>query len=379
MGKKLRGKTKKDKPKPRNKDGTIIKKKKVIKPETHFNQILKTGTENDLENEMEKLNELNRINPTKNTKNKQKRRELVLQRRHMKKRLLSKLRRLHQKRKEEINNDENENDSNQEDNEENKDNKEKEYKPKQTTKTIEMMREKDETMIDENDTEIKEALENDEYKNYFNNEYTPQILITTSISHTGGIFRFIKELKNFLPNSYFYYRKKFDLGTIMKSAIEKEFTDIIVITERLRKPYKLLLIHLPNGPSMEFKLFDVIYQDEIEGHGVAVGYNPELMFRNFKTTLGVRVQRALNALFPKDEELKGRELITFQNHRDFIFFRYYRYIFTDNFTNVNLQEIGPRFSMRLLYVQKGLFDPEKGDYEWLYKDKMGVKRRKFYL
>jgi ribosome production factor 1 len=379
MGKKLRGKTKKDKPKPRNKDGTIIKKKKVIKPETHFNQILKTGTENDLENEMEKLNELNRINPTKNTKNKQKRRELVLQRRHMKKRLLSKLRRLHQKRKEEINNDENENDSNQEDNEENKDNKEKEYKPKQTTKTIEMMREKDETMIDENDTEIKEALENDEYKNYFNNEYTPQILITTSISHTGGIFRFIKELKNFLPNSYFYYRKKFDLGTIMKSAIEKEFTDIIVITERLRKPYKLLLIHLPNGPSMEFKLFDVIYQDEIEGHGVAVGYNPELMFRNFKTTLGVRVQRALNALFPKDEELKGRELISFQNHRDFIFFRYYRYIFTDNFTNVNLQEIGPRFSMRLLYVQKGLFDPEKGDYEWLYKDKMGVKRRKFYL
>ena len=242
-----------------------------------------------------------------------------------------------------------------------------------------MMREKDETMIDENDKEIKEALENDEYKNYFNNEYTPQILITTSISHTGGIFRFIKELKNFLPNSYFYYRKKFDLGTIMKSAIEKEFTDIIVITERLRKPYKLLLIHLPNGPSLEFKLFDVIYQDEIKGHGISVGYNPELMFKNFKTTLGFRVQRALNALFPKEEELKGRELITFQNRRDYIFFRYYRYIFTDNFTDVNLQEIGPRFAMRLLYVQKGLYDPDKGDYEWVYKDKMGVKRRKFYL
>ena len=369
MGKKLRAKTKKDKPRPRNKDGTITKKKKVVKPETHFNKVLKTGKENDLENEMEKLNELNRTNPTKNTRNKQKRRELVLQRRHMKKRLLSKLRRLHQKRKKEIN----------EEDEDDEDNEEKEHKPKQTTKTIEMLREKDETMIDENDQEMKEALENDEYKNYFNNEYTPQILITTSISHTGGIFRFIKELKNFLPNSYFYYRKKFDLGTIMKSAIEKEFTDIIVVTERLRKPYKLLLIHLPNGPSMEFKILDVMYQDEMQGHGVSVGYNPELMFRNFKTTLGVRVQRALNALFPKDEELKGRELITFQNQRDFIFFRYYRYIFTNNFTDVNLQEIGPRFTMRLLYVQKGLFDPEKGDYEWMYKDKMGVKRRKFYL
>ena len=350
MGKKLREKTKKDKPRKRNKDGTLIKKKKVVKPETNFNKIIKTGSENDLENEMEKLNELNRINPTKNTKNKQKRRELVLLRRHMKKRLIGKLRRLHQKRKDDL------------DQEEEEDNENKRIKQ---TKTIEMLREKDETMIDENDKEIKEALENDEYKNYFNNEYTPQILITTSISHTGGIFRFIKELKNFLPNSYFYYRKKYDLGTIMKSAIEKEFTDIIIITERLRKPYKLLLIHLPNGPSMEFKLFDVIYQDEIQGHGISVGYNPELMFKNFKTTLGFRVQRALNALFPKDEELKGRELITFQNHRDYIFFRYYRYIFTDNFTNVNLQEIGPRFSMRLLNVQKGLFDPEKGEYECL--------------
>ena len=86
---------------------------------------------------MEKLNELNKTNPTKNTKNKQKRRELVLLRRHMKKRLSGKLRRLHQKRKEDM-------EENEEEDEENK-----EYKPKQVTKTIEMMREKDETMIDE--------------------------------------------------------------------------------------------------------------------------------------------------------------------------------------------------------------------------------------
>ena len=375
MGKKIRAKTKKDKPRPKNKDGTIIKKKQVIKPETQFNKVLKTGNENDLANEMERLSELNRLNPTKNTKNKQKRRELVLQRRHMKKRLLGKLRRMHQKRMEVLNED----DDNEEVEDENGEKKNKKYVPKQATKTIDSMREKDETLFDENDKEIKEALENDEYKNYFNNEYSPQILLTTSIAHTGGIFRFIKELKNFIPNSYFYYRKKFDLGTIMKSSIEKGFTDILVVTERLRKPYKLLLIHLPNGPTMEFKLFNVVYQDEIKGHGTSAGHNPELMFRNFKTTLGYRVQRALNALFPRDEELKGRELITFQNQRDYIFFRYYRYMFTEDFKSANLQELGPRFAMRLLYVQKGLFDPEKGDYEWLYQDKMGVRRRKFYL
>ena len=85
MGKKIRAKTKKDKPRPKNKDGTIIKKKQIIKPETKFNKILKTGTENELENEMEKLNELNRINPTKNTKNKQKRRDSQIKKRLKKK------------------------------------------------------------------------------------------------------------------------------------------------------------------------------------------------------------------------------------------------------------------------------------------------------
>ena len=35
----------------------------------------------------------------------------------------------------------------------------------------------------------------------------------------------------------------------------------------------------------EFNVFYAKNKDEIDGHGVAVGYNPELMFRNFKTTL----------------------------------------------------------------------------------------------
>jgi hypothetical protein len=39
MSKKIRAKKKKDKPRPKNKDGTIIKKKQVIKPETRFNNI----------------------------------------------------------------------------------------------------------------------------------------------------------------------------------------------------------------------------------------------------------------------------------------------------------------------------------------------------
>ena len=370
MGKKIRDKVKKLRPKKKNKDGTLPKKKQVIKPENKINKTIKTGSESDLREELEHFNEVNRKNPSKNIKNKEKRRELVMLRSSMKNRLKAQLRRKHQKRKEDLGIESDDEDNSDAEHEEN---------IKKIPHTIESLREKDETMIDENDTEIKKALECDEYIDYFNGETEPQILLTTSIKHTGAIFRFMRELKNFLPNSYFYYRKKFDLGTIINKSIEKGFTDIIVVTERLRKPYKLLLIHLPNGPSLEFKLYNVIYQNEIEGHGTSAGHNPELLFKNFKTNLGFRLSRILNGLFPRNEELKGRELVTFHNQRDYIFFRYYRYIFTDDFQNVNLQEIGPRFVMRLLFLQKGLYDPEHGEYEWLYTDKMGVKRRKFYL
>lgn len=361
MGKKLREKTKKDKRKKKPKNTNSLPKKPKIKPQNVTNKVLKEGSVNDLQNELQKLSELNRLAPSKNTKNKEKRRELVMLRKGMKKKILSKLRRKHQQREEMLNENEGE-----------------KYTPRKTM-TIENMREKDETFIDTNDKDLQAIIENDEYKPYFNNEIPPAVVITTSIDHHDCLYKFIRELKNIIPNSEFYYRKKLTIAQVIKESIEHNYTDIIIVTERSQEPYKLILIHLPSGPTLEFKLMDIIYQDEIPGHGTSAGHNPELLFKNFNTTLGQRVKRALNALFPRNEELKGRELVTFHNQRDYIFFRYYRYIFTDEYSKVNLQELGPRFVMRLQYVQKGLYDPDEGEFEWVYSDKMGVKRRKFYL
>ena len=371
MGKKLREKTKKDKPKRKNKEGMPPKKLK-ISPNLVTNKVIKEGTENDLQKELEKLNELNRVNPSKNTKNKQKRRELVLMRKSMKKRLMAQIRRKHQQREEALKDSESENEGNSEE-------KPEKTSHKQSPKTIDMMREKDETLYDQNDEEMKEILSCDEYLDYFNNKTEPQILLTTSIKHTKAIYRFMRELKNVIPNSYFYYRKKVDIGIIINEAIERGYTDIIIVNEQIRKPYRLILIHLPYGPTFEFKILDVTYQDEIKGHGKSEGHNPELLFKNFNTTLGTRLSRGLHALFPQNEQLKGRELVVFHNQRDYIFFRYYRYIFKEEFKEVSLQEIGPRFTLRLLSVQRGTYDPILGDYEWIYSDKMGVRRRKFYL
>jgi len=254
-----------------------------------------------------------------------------------------------------------------------------EDQPVQATKTIDNQREHDETYIDNDDQELIEEKQNDEFTSYFNNEYEPQIMITTSTKYTPSIFKIIKELTETIPNCYFYYRKNYALKEIIELAKEKNFSDIIVIQERHRKPYRMILTHLPDGPTAEFKISNVYYHDEIEHNAKVTPHNPEIIFKNFSTKLGLRTSRMLNCLFPQKVDQDGRRVVTFHNQRDYIFFRHHRYMFSDDFEKVHLQEIGPRLTFRLLSIQKGTFDNEFGEYEWLYKNSMGVRRRKFYL
>lgn len=44
-----------------------------------------------------------------------------------------------------------------------------------------------------------------------------------------------------------------------------------------------------------------------------------------------------------------------------------------------LQELGPRFTLRLVSLQKGTFDSKGGEFEWVHKPEMDTSRRKFHL
>ena len=44
-----------------------------------------------------------------------------------------------------------------------------------------------------------------------------------------------------------------------------------------------------------------------------------------------------------------------------------------------LQELGPRFTMKLLSLQRGTFDSKNGEYEWVFTTKLAKNRLKFSL
>lgn len=153
-----------------------------------------------------------------------------------------------------------------------------------------------------------------------------------------------------------------------------------MLDEKSKVATGLVVSRLPAGPSMAFKMTSSMLSADIEGHGNATAHVPEIFLNGFATRLGRRVGRLIASLFPRQAEHEGRRLATFHNQRDFIFFRQHRYIFADDGKRVRLQELGPRFTLKLKWVLDGVADVKGGAYEWFHKrHRMETSRRKFNL
>lgn len=252
--------------------------------------------------------------------------------------------------------------------------------------TIESLREKDFTIVDNLDDsdneELQKELETDDFSEYFNREYTPKVLITYADNPVTKTRKFGIELARIIPNSIAKIRNRSSIKKMVKSAIRENFTDIMIINENNREPNGLVAIHLPNGPTAHFKLSNVRITKEIRrSHLEFSKHRPEVILTNFSTRLGITVGRMLGALFHHDPEFKGRRAVTFHNQRDYIFFRHHRYEFTKEGNRAKLRELGPRFTLKLRSLQEGTFDSKSGDYDWMITNKRHAMegRRRFFL
>jgi len=259
--------------------------------------------------------------------------------------------------------------------------------PKLVPKTIDNMREYDETTVGgkegtEEDEEVEHDIVNDEFSEYFNKSYVPKILITCSDNPHSKTIAFIKELTRIIPNSEPKWRKNASIKKMVKDAVKLDYTDIIIINEDNRSPNGLVVTHLPEGPTAHFKLSNVkITKDLRKDWKQITAHRPEVILNNFTTRLGHGIARMLAALFHYEPQFTGQRVATFHNQRDYIFFRHHKYDFKST-EKVRLREMGPRFTLKLRSYQKGTFDSKFGDYEWIISNKrhdMETSRRKFFL
>merc|ERR1712029_291881 len=259
--------------------------------------------------------------------------------------------------------------------------------PKLVPKTIDNMREYDETTVGgkegtEEDEEVEHDIVNDEFSEYFNKTYEPKILITCSDNPHSKTIAFIKELTRIIPNSEPKWRKNASIKKMVKDAVKLDYTDIIIVNEDNRSPNGLVVTHLPEGPTAHFKLINVkITKDLRKDWRQITAHRPEVILNNFTTRLGHGIARMLASLFHYEPQFTGQRVATFHNQRDYIFFRHHKYDFKST-EKVRLRDMGPRFTLKLRSYQKGTFDSKFGDYEWIISNKrhdMDTSRRKFFL
>jgi ribosome production factor 1 len=272
---------------------------------------------------------------------------------------------------------------------------------KAVPKTLDNTREVEPTMVMQ-DPEVAADEAEDEFARYFHSETPPKVLVTTRPRPSQKLFHFIADLQQLIPKLHFYPRKSFSLKEICQFASNRDFTHVIVLSENAKHCNGMTIAHIGGnemiGPTAFFKVSNVVTSQNIPNHGASTSHIPELNLHGFGTRLGHRVGRLLGSLFPHDAEFQGRQVVTFHNQRDYVFVRHHRYIFEEkknmkqakqepdkplgikDRVKARLQELGPRFTLKLRWVQSGTFDTQFGEYEWIHKRKeMDTTRRRFHL
>jgi len=221
----------------------------------------------------------------------------------------------------------------------------------------------------------------DEFAAYYSNEKKPKLMISTRPKCSRKLYPFIGDLMQMIPNAFYYPRKHFSMEEMVKQAMDKGFTHLVILAEKQKACNGLLVTHLPTGPTAFFRLSSFQAGATIPGHGRPTSHIPELILNNFVTRLGRRTGRFLGSLFPHQPQFEGRQVVTFHNQRDFSFVRHHRYIYRkeNDKTRARLQELGPRFTLKLNWLQEGVFDDKFGEYEWLRRKTMDVEKLKFNL
>lgn len=100
---------------------------------------------------------------------------------------------------------------------------------------------------------------------------TPKILVTTSINAT--IHQEAQDIATLFPNSQYIprsahrYGHKYSVREICKFAKNREFTAVVVINEDQKKPDRMTIVHLPDGPTLTYTISHYMPGKKIPGHG----------------------------------------------------------------------------------------------------------------
>lgn len=215
----------------------------------------------------------------------------------------------------------------------------------------------------------------------------PKVLLTTSINsklhHEAELMTELFPNSDYVRRTAHFHGHKYSVREIAKFASNRDYTALVILNEDLKKPSGLDVVHLPDGPMFHFSISNWIEGKRLPGHGNATRHYPELILNGFKTPLGLLTAHLFKTMFPPQPEHHGRQVVTLHNQRDYIFLRRHRYVFRDKRATeksivgtdgktvkgveeirTGLQELGPRFTLKLRRIDRGIQRATGQEWEW---------------
>ncbi|XP_047327875.1 U3 small nucleolar ribonucleoprotein protein IMP4 [Impatiens glandulifera] len=232
--------------------------------------------------------------------------------------------------------------------------------------------------LDDEQTAALKSDIDDEYSNA--NVRDPKIMLTTSRDPSGPLTQFVKELKFVFPNSQRFNRGGQLISEIIETGRAHDFTDVVLVNENRGVPNRIIISHLPYGPTAYFQLLNVVTRHDIKDKK-AIGTMPEayphLILDKFSSKIGQRTATILKHLFPVPKA-DTKRIVTFANQSDYISFRNHVYD-KRNPKSVELKEIGPRFEMLLYKIELGTLEQTEAQSEWEYRPYMNTSKKHMVL
>ncbi|CDR40161.1 CYFA0S04e04896g1_1 [Cyberlindnera fabianii] len=225
------------------------------------------------------------------------------------------------------------------------------------------------------DESIQETID-DEYSQ-LSGIADPKIIVTTSRNPSSRLAQFTKEIKLLFPTAVRLNRGNYIMPNLVSACQSSGTTDLVIVHEHRGVPTSLTISHFPHGPTAFFTLHNVVLRHDILNSGNQSEAHPHLIFNNFTSKLGKRVETILKHMFPPGVKKDSPRVITFSNDGDFISVRQHVYVKTRD--GVEIAEVGPRFEMRLYELRLGTLENKDADVEWQLRRFVRTANRKDYL
>ncbi|OMJ12358.1 U3 small nucleolar ribonucleoprotein IMP4 [Smittium culicis] len=207
--------------------------------------------------------------------------------------------------------------------------------------------------------------------------YDPKVVITTSRDPSSRLAQFAKEMRLVVPNSQRINRGNYVIQDLVDTCKSNEVSDLVILHETRGEPDSMIISHFPFGPTVHFTLYNVVLRHDIKDQGNMSEAYPHLIFENFNSNLGKRIENVLKYLFPVPKE-DSKRVMTFANKSDFISFRHHVFVKT-SFDKVEIAEVGPRFELKPYEIKLGTVDISEAQTEWVLRNYQRTARKRDQL